>query len=116
MYLSTTFKCFLNTSRVSDSTASLGSLFQCLTTLSEKKHFLTFNLNLLWHITAISTCSHHSKLGAGIHAANLSSTQVSPLGLWGVHVPGQQVSMAIPDLCNSSGLGLLSLSLKKGTG
>ena len=33
--------CLLNTSRDGDSTTSLGSLFQCLTTLSVKKFFLT---------------------------------------------------------------------------
>ncbi|KAK4810503.1 hypothetical protein QYF61_004283 [Mycteria americana] len=32
-----------------DSTTSLGSLFQCLTTLSVKKFFLISNLNLPWH-------------------------------------------------------------------
>ena len=36
---------FLNTSRDSDSTTSLGSLFQGFTMLSEKKFFLTSNLN-----------------------------------------------------------------------
>ncbi|KAK4822235.1 hypothetical protein QYF61_011876 [Mycteria americana] len=34
--------------RDGDSTTSLGSLFQCLTTLSVKKFFLTSNLNLPW--------------------------------------------------------------------
>jgi len=37
---------FLNTSRDGDSTTSLGSLFECLTTLSVKKVFLISNLNL----------------------------------------------------------------------
>ena len=41
---STTYKCFSNTSRDGDSTTSLGSLFQSLTTLLEKKYFLMFNL------------------------------------------------------------------------
>ena len=36
MSLSTTSKCFLNTSRNGDSTTSLGSSFQCLTTLREE--------------------------------------------------------------------------------
>ena len=36
MFLSTTSECFLDISGVGDSTTSLGSLFQCLTTLSEK--------------------------------------------------------------------------------
>jgi len=35
---------FLNTSRDGDSTTSLGSLFQCLTTLSVQKFFLLSNL------------------------------------------------------------------------
>ena len=37
---------FLNTSRDGDSTAALGSLFQCLTTLSVQRFFLISNLNL----------------------------------------------------------------------
>ncbi|KFW80123.1 Unconventional myosin-X, partial [Manacus vitellinus] len=40
---------FLNASRDSGSTSFLGSLFQCLTTLSMKKFFLMFNINLPWH-------------------------------------------------------------------
>ena len=36
----------LNTSRQGASTASLGNLFQCLTTLPVKNFFLTSNLNL----------------------------------------------------------------------
>ena len=39
---------FLNTSRDGESTASLGSLFQCLTTLSVKTFFLISSLNLPW--------------------------------------------------------------------
>ena len=46
MTLSTTSKWFLKTSRDGDSTTSLGSLFQCLATLSVKKFFLITNLNL----------------------------------------------------------------------
>jgi len=49
MALSTTFTCFLNTSRDSDSTTSIGSPFQRLTTLPEKKNFLMSKLNLPWH-------------------------------------------------------------------
>ena len=49
MSLSTTSKRFLSTSRDGDSTTSLRSLLQCLTTLSVKKGFLIANLNLLWH-------------------------------------------------------------------
>jgi len=40
---------FLNTSRDGDLTASLGSLCQCITTLSEVNFFLISNLNLPWH-------------------------------------------------------------------
>lgn len=46
MPLSTTSKCFFNTSRDSDSTNSLGCLFQHLTTLLEKKFFLISKLYL----------------------------------------------------------------------
>jgi len=46
MSLSTTSTGFWNTSQVSDSTSSLGSLFQHLTTPLEKKYFLMSNLNL----------------------------------------------------------------------
>jgi len=49
MFLRTTSKHFLNISRDSDSTTPLGSLFQCLTTLSEKNLFLITDLNLPWH-------------------------------------------------------------------
>jgi len=38
----------LNTTKVGDSTTSLGSPFQCLTTRSEKQYFLTSSLNLPW--------------------------------------------------------------------
>jgi len=48
MSLSTTSPHFLNTSRDCDSTTSLGSLFQCLTTLCEKKFLVISNLNLGW--------------------------------------------------------------------
>jgi len=41
-----TSKHFLNTSRDGDSTTSLDSLFQHLSTLSEKMYFLTSILNL----------------------------------------------------------------------
>lgn len=42
-------KCLLDTDRPGALTMSLGSLFQCITTLSLKKHFLTTNLNVPWH-------------------------------------------------------------------
>ena len=49
MSCSATSTGFLNTSRDGNSTTSLSSLFQCLTTLSVKKFFLISNLNLPWH-------------------------------------------------------------------
>ena len=45
---STTSTWLLNASRDGDPTASLGSLFQCLITLSVKKFFLISSLNLPW--------------------------------------------------------------------
>ena len=47
MSLSTSSKCFMNTSRDSDSTTSLGSLFQCLTIPVVRNFFLTSHLNEL---------------------------------------------------------------------
>ena len=49
MSLSTTSRRLLNTARDGDPTTSLGSPFQCLTTLSVKKSSLISNLNLPWH-------------------------------------------------------------------
>ena len=49
MALSARSPWFLNTSREGDCATSLGSPFQCLTTLSEKKCFLISNLNLPWY-------------------------------------------------------------------
>ena len=46
--LSATSPRFLHTSGTVTPTTSLGSLCQCLTTLSEKKLFLISNLNLCW--------------------------------------------------------------------
>ena len=49
MSLITTSECFLNITR-DDSTTTLGSQLQCLTTIHlEKKFFLTSNLNLPRH-------------------------------------------------------------------
>ena len=48
MSFKTASKHFLNTFRDGDSTTSLGSLFQCLTTLLEKKCFLISSLKLPW--------------------------------------------------------------------
>jgi len=50
MSLSATSTHALNTSRDGDSTTSLGSLFQYLTAISEKKCFQISKLNLPWHI------------------------------------------------------------------
>ncbi|KAM9656645.1 uncharacterized protein ACIBXB_008917 isoform 1-T1 [Morphnus guianensis] len=48
---------FLNTSRDGESTTSLGSLFQCLTTLSVKKFFLKIQSKPLFlQLEAISSC------------------------------------------------------------
>lgn len=44
----TFFKCHLNTDRHRTSTTSLGSLFQCLTTITVKTHFLMSHPNLPW--------------------------------------------------------------------
>ena len=56
---------FLNTFRVDDSNTSLGSLFQQLITLSEKKFFLIPNLNFPWHnlrpFPLISYCCYLGK-------------------------------------------------------
>jgi len=49
MSLSATSLCFLSTSRDGDCTISPGSLFQCLTTPSEKLFFLLSNVNLPLH-------------------------------------------------------------------
>jgi len=49
MSLSTTSKHLLSTFRDGNSIIFVGSLFQPLTTLSEKKYFLISNLNLPWH-------------------------------------------------------------------
>jgi len=47
MSLSTTYKCFFNTSRDGDSITSMGRLFQHLTTFVEKKFFLISNLKII---------------------------------------------------------------------
>ena len=46
-------KCLLNTHRLGALATSLASLFQCLTTLSVNKCFLTSSLNLPWPIICI---------------------------------------------------------------
>ncbi|RMC14746.1 hypothetical protein DUI87_06920 [Hirundo rustica rustica] len=48
--------------RDGDSTTSLGSPFQCLTTLSVKKFFLMPNMNLLWR--SLRPCPHILLLAA----------------------------------------------------
>ncbi|KAK4826388.1 hypothetical protein QYF61_008059, partial [Mycteria americana] len=64
MSLSTSSKHLLNTSRDGDSTTSLGSLFQCLITLSVKKNFLISSLNVpLVQLEAISFCPITCYLG-----------------------------------------------------
>jgi len=49
MFVKALPKCLFKTDRLGASTTFLGSLFYCLTTLSENKGFLMSNLNLLWH-------------------------------------------------------------------
>ena len=49
MSLNPTSTRLLDTSRDGDSTTSLGSLFQCSTTLSAKKFFIISSLKLPWH-------------------------------------------------------------------
>ena len=49
MTLSDTYTPYFNTSTDGDSTTSLGSLSQHLTTTSNKKWFLMSYLNLPWH-------------------------------------------------------------------
>ena len=58
MSLSAASPQFLNTSRDSDSTNSLGCLFQHLTTLLEKKLFLISNLNVF---TLFRCCQIHDR-------------------------------------------------------
>ena len=58
MSLSAASPQFLNTSRDSDSTTSLGNLFQHLTTLLEKKLFLISNLNVF---TSFQCCQIHDR-------------------------------------------------------
>ena len=55
-------------------TTSLGSLFQCLTTLLEKMYFLTSNLNLPWQFEAIPSSPIASYVGekADLHLLTAS--------------------------------------------
>lgn len=50
---------YFDTSRVGDSTNSLGSLFQCMITLSVKNLFLTPNLKFPWYKIVWSWSSKH---------------------------------------------------------
>lgn len=52
---------FLNTFRDADSTTSLGSLFQCLTTLSTKRSFAIINLAQFQVIAPPSNSSYEGK-------------------------------------------------------
>jgi len=59
----------LNASRDGDTTIYLGSLFQCLTTLSDKKLFPVSNLNFPWHILSLlSVISTYMEMGTGMGA------------------------------------------------
>ena len=62
MSLGTTSRSFLNTSTDCDSAISLGSPFQCLTSLWEK-FFLISNLNLLSQLEAIPSSPIASYMG-----------------------------------------------------
>ena len=86
MSLSTTSTHRLNTSRDGDSTTSLGSLFQCLTTLLVK-FFLLSNLNLPWcnlrpFPLVLSTCylreETNSHLATTFFQVVVESDKVSP--------------------------------------
>ena len=72
MSLSATSTNFLNISRDSDSTTSLGSLFQCLTTLSEKFFVIPYMKTMKWvKIVAALPCaslpsSHGSSAPGGV--------------------------------------------------
>jgi len=65
----------LNASRDGDSNTSLGSPFQCLTTLSEKKFFLISNLNKL------KAASHHpiARYSGGETNPHLTTTSLQAL-------------------------------------
>ena len=78
---STTFTCFLNTSVDSDSTTSLGSLFQCLTTHSEKKCFLISNMNppgTSWGYCLSSYCWEKRLISTTFFQEVVESNKVSP--------------------------------------
>jgi len=68
---------FLNMSRDGDSTTSLGSAFQHLTTVSQKKFFLTSNLNLLWCISTYAGEEVNPHLATTSLQAVLESNMVS---------------------------------------
>ena len=87
MSLSTTSKRFLNTSRDGDSTTSLGSLSQCLTTLSVKKVFPDIQPKLtLVQLQAISphpvTCHQWEEINPALAVSTFQileeSKKVSP--------------------------------------
>ena len=72
--LSAACKCLLNTSKDGDSTTSLGSLFQCLTTLSVKKFLLIPNLNYSAATWGHFHLSHHLLLGKKETLTHLTTT------------------------------------------
>ena len=92
-HLSVTSTHLLNTSRDGDSTTSLGSLFQCLITLSVKKFFLISNLNFPWRREgqSIQLCSLWvwvMRIGTGQH----TSLEV-PVGAHSVHAQRKAMSV-----------------------
>jgi len=81
MSLNTTSKRSSNTSRVGGSTTSLGSPFQCLTTLSDKQYFLKSSLNLPWRSLrpfplALSLSSHQKSTTRRRKESRLSQSSV----------------------------------------
>ena len=106
MSLSTTSKWFLNTSRDGDSTTSLRSLFQCLTTLSVKEFFLTSNLKLPWcNLIIIFLKLRNSHLLPSGETGLVAHPQSSP-GRQNIKLPVKslmynKVIPAITSLCNA---------------
>ena len=75
MSRSVTSTCLLNTSRDGDSTTSLGSLFQCLTTLSVKKFFPNIQSEPpLMQLEAIASCPVGSFLGEETNTLLITTT------------------------------------------
>lgn len=96
MSLSTTSQYLLNISRDENSTTSMGSQYQCVTTLSMKKFLLTSNLSLHWcnvrpfpHILSLFTWE---KATAALVDGAVSCTDSVPLPPVILHVSSGQLS------------------------